>query len=158
MSLTAQMAKHLRDVHFGGNWTAVNLRDTLADVNWEEATRKVESFNTIAVLVYHIGYFVSAVLPVFRGEPLTAKDKYSFSHQPIASEQDWQTMLNKSWEEAELLAQCIEQLPEERLSDDFWEAKYGSWFRNIQGIIEHTHYHLGQIVIIKKLIQAEAKK
>lgn len=154
MSLPAQLARHLREVHFGGNWTVVNLRDSLAGVTWEQATKKVYSFNTIAVLVYHIGYFVSAVLPVFRGEPLTAKDKYSFDHPPIASEQDWQAMLNKNWEEAELLAQCIEQLPEEKLWEDFANGNYGTWYRNMQGIIEHTHYHLGQIVIIKKIIEA----
>ena len=34
--------------------------------------------------------------------------------------------------------------------------KYGNYFRNLTGIIEHLHYHLGQIVLIKKLI-AEGK-
>jgi hypothetical protein len=30
------------------------------------------------------------------------------------------------------------------------EEKYGSVLRNIMGVIEHTHYHLGQIVLLKK--------
>ena len=70
MNITAQMAKHLRDVHFGGNWTAVNLRDSLAEVTWQQATTQVHGFNTIATLVYHTHYFVNVVIPVLQGGPL----------------------------------------------------------------------------------------
>ena len=45
MSITAQMSKLFRDVHYGDNWTAVNLKETLADVNWQQATTKVYAFN-----------------------------------------------------------------------------------------------------------------
>lgn len=32
MNDTEQIAKHLRDLHFGGNWTAVSLKDKLDGV------------------------------------------------------------------------------------------------------------------------------
>ena len=89
MKLTRQIAKHLREVHFGGNWTASSLRDKLANVTWEQATTRVGGFHTIAALVYHMNYFVSATLKVMHGGPLDAKDKFSFDHPPIASQQDW---------------------------------------------------------------------
>mgnify|MGYP000252261022 CR=1 FL=1 len=152
MNLTAQIAKQLRDLHFGGNWTWSNLKDQLADVTWEQATTKVYSFNTIAVLVFHTNYFVDAVLKVLRGGPLDAKDKYSFDHPPIQSREDWEKMLDKVWTDAETFATLIEQMPESKLWEDFSENKYGNYYRNIHGIIEHTHYHLGQIVLIKKLL------
>jgi hypothetical protein len=65
--------------------------------------------------------------------------------------------LNKTWEEAENFATLIEQLPESRLWETFTDEKYGHYYRNIHGIIEHTHYHLGQIVLIKKLLAQGAK-
>ena len=37
MKLTSQIAKNLRDVHFGGNWSYSNLKDNLADITWNEA-------------------------------------------------------------------------------------------------------------------------
>src|SRR5438309_65870 len=83
MNLSGQIAKQFREVHFGGNWTAVNLKETLSDITWKEAIQKLNSFNTIAVLVFHINYYVSAVLKVLQGEPLKASDKYSFSLDPI---------------------------------------------------------------------------
>jgi hypothetical protein len=85
-------------------------------------------------------------------EPLNAKDEYSFSHTPINSEEDWQALLNKTFTEAENFASFVEKLPELKLFEDFTDEKYGNYYRNIHGIIEHTHYHLGQIVLIKKLL------
>ena len=78
MKLTEQIAKQFRDLHFGGNWTSVNLKDTLANVDWQQAIMKVHSLNTIAVLVYHTNYYVDAVLKVLEGAPLNAHDKFSF--------------------------------------------------------------------------------
>ena len=34
----------------------------------------------------------------------------------------------------------------------FIDAKYGTFLRNIEGVIEHSYYHLGQISLIRKLI------
>ncbi|HTM94134.1 MAG TPA: hypothetical protein VL095_17055, partial [Flavisolibacter sp.] len=133
----------------------VNLKKSLEGVSWQQATTKVYSLNTIAALVYHINYYVAAVLPVLQGGQLNASDKYSFDLPAIQSEKDWEALLNKVWSDAENFAIVVEQFPEDKLQDDFSEGKYGNYLRNIQGIIEHTHYHLGQIVLIKKMLQAE---
>jgi hypothetical protein len=115
MNLTTHIAKQFRDVHFGGNWTAVNLKETLADVDWHVATTKVQSFNTIAALVFHVNYYVGVVIKVLNGEPLNASDKYSFNLPPILSQADWLKLLDKTWAEAEALANLIEQMPEDKL-------------------------------------------
>lgn len=152
MHLTKNMAKHFRDVYFGINWTWSNLKDQLADVSWQQAIAKIEGINTIAVLVYHMNYYVEAALKVLQGKPLDASDKYSFALPPIESQEDWDKLLQKTWTDAELFASLVEQLPEEKLWETFAEEKYGNYYRNIHGIIEHNHYHLGQIVLIKKLL------
>ena len=90
MNINQQIAKHFRDAYFGGNWTSVNLKDSLKDVSWQQATTKVYNFNTIATLVYHIHYYVKAVVPVLRGGSLDAHDKFSFDHPPIHNNEQWQ--------------------------------------------------------------------
>lgn len=154
MNLSAQIAKHVKEVHFGGNWTSSNLKDTLTNLTWEQATTKIYSLNTIATLVYHMNYYVSAVLKVLQGESLNAKDKYSFDHPSISSQEDWQRLLDKVWADAENFAGLIEKLPESKLNEVFTDKKYGNYYRNIHGIIEHIHYHLGQIVLIKKILMS----
>jgi hypothetical protein len=155
MKLLSQIAKQFRDVHFGGNWTGVNMKETLADVSWQEARTQVDSLNTIAALVYHSNYYVNAVLKVLKGEPLNAHDKFSFEVPLIESQEDWENLLAKTWVEAREFADLLEQLPESRLWDFIAEEKYGNYYRNIHGIIEHTHYHLGQMVLLKKLLRGE---
>lgn len=154
MNLAEQIAKHFREIHFGGNWTSSNLKDNLETLTWQQATRQVYSFNTIVTLVYHMNYYVSAVLKVLEAGPLDAKDKYSFDHPPILSQEDWQKLLDKTWSDAEKFAGLIEKLPESKLWETFTDEKYGNYYRNFHGIIEHCHYHLGQIVLIKKIILA----
>ena len=155
MEVTKQIAKHFREVHFGGNWTCSNLKDNLNGVTWQQATTQVYNLNTIATLVFHCNYYVSAVLKVLQGEQLNAKDEFSFAHPPIASQEDWEQFLEKVWADAEQFAGLVEKLPDEKLDETFTDEKYGNYHRNLHGIIEHTHYHLGQIAIIKKILQQE---
>ncbi|MBD3168482.1 MAG: DUF1572 domain-containing protein [candidate division Zixibacteria bacterium] len=152
MNLTTELARHLREAHFGGSMTGVNLKDALKDVSWQQATKQIYTFNTIASLVYHMNYYVRAVLKVLKGGPLDAHDKYSFDLSPIESEDDWEDLLENVWADAEAITKSIEQMPESKLRDTFWDEKYGNYYRNIQGVIEHFHYHLGQIVLIKKIL------
>jgi hypothetical protein len=155
MSLTKQIAEHFKQVHFGGNWTAVNLKTTLADIDWQMATVKVHNLNAIATLVFHLNYYVSEVmLKVLQGLPINAHDKFSFDMPPIQSQEDWEKLLQKTWSDAEQFIALMEQLPDSKLEEVFITEKYGNYYRNLTGIIEHTHYHLGQIVIIKKIIAA----
>lgn len=157
MSSTKQIAKHFRDVYFGGNWTAVNLKDTLADVTLQQATTKVHNLNTIATLVFHINYYVNPVLKVLQGEPIVASDKLSFNLPPITSDEERQKLVTKALTEAAELADRIEELDDAKLQDVFADPKYGNYYRNLLGIIEHTHYHLGQISLIKKIIKESGK-
>jgi hypothetical protein len=96
------------------------------------------------------------VLQVLQGGALDAKDEFSFAHPPIHSPKDWDDFLTKEWTDAESFAQLLEQLPEEKLWEPFTDEKYGIYYRNLHGTIEHTHYHLGQIALIKKIILPQA--
>jgi uncharacterized damage-inducible protein DinB len=155
MTIPQQLAKHFRDVHFGGNWTVSSLRDQLKDLSWEQAAKKVEGFNSILALVFHMSYYTPVLSNVLRGKPLEGHDKHSWETPVLNSQQEWEKLLVKIWEEAETAAKLIEDLPEEKLGEDFADGKYGTWLRNIQGTTEHLHYHLGQIVILKKLVSPE---
>ena len=151
--LSVQIARHIRELHFGENWTDVSLKALVEDLNWKEANIKVYNFNTIASLVFHINYYINAVLKVLQNKPLDARDKYSFDLPPVNSKKDWDLLLAKTWEEAEDFAKLIEKLSDQELWSIMLDEKYGTYYRNFQGIIEHSHYHMGQIALIKKIIR-----
>jgi uncharacterized damage-inducible protein DinB len=150
MNIQKQLALHIRQVFNGGNWTDSNLSDVLQDIGWEEAVKPRTPMHSIAELLYHIQYYFVAIVGRLEGGPLDAKDRFSFDLPPINGERDWETLRNKAFEMAERLAAIVEALPDERLHGNFDEEKYGSVLRNILGVIEHTHYHLGQIVLLRK--------
>ncbi len=101
-----------------------------------------------------MNYYVEAVIMVLKGKTLAASDKYSFAHPPVLSQNDWDRLLDTCWANAEKFAVMVEQMPENKLWEIFSDGKYGNYYRNISGVIEHAHYHLGQIVLIKKIIQS----
>jgi hypothetical protein len=152
MQTTHLLAKHLKEVHLGENWTWSNLKDNLEGISWQQATTKIHSLNTIAVLVYHINYYIVAQTKVLQGGFLDSHDKDSFDCPPITSQEDWEQLVQKTLNDAENLANIIEKLSDNLLDETFVLEKYGTYYRNFLGVIEHTHYHLGQIALLKKLV------
>lgn len=148
-----QIAKHLREVFLGGNWTWSDYKQHLTEVTWQEAIRRIQPFNTIAILLNHVSYYLHVQIKVLSGAPLEGEDVLSFTHPPIEEQEDWEQMLQTTWDAVEKLASLIEALPDEQLFEDFATSKYGNYYRNLLGLIEHSHYHLGQIVLIKKWLQ-----
>ena len=157
MNIPQQIAKHLRETYFGTNWTCVNIIEQLKDVTWEQAITHVYDLNTIFTLVQHITYYIPAQIQVLLGNLLIASDEESFILPIINNENEWQQFLHKKYEEAEQLATLIEKLSEEKLNEYFTDEKYGTYYRNIVGMVEHLHYHLGQIVLLKKIIMKQNK-
>lgn len=152
MKTTELIATNLHQVYFGGNWTASNLKTALEDVTLNMASKQVFEFNTILTLTYHIHYYLKGTLDAINTGELTIRDKYSFDHPNLETEDDWQAFLNTMWEEAKTFIDLIKSLDDTILDTYLAQEKYGKYYRNLLGIIEHAHYHLGQIVIIKKLL------
>ena len=148
-----EIAKRFREVILNGTWIAnTNYKDQLNNLDWEIATTQLQSLNTIAILAQHIHYYIKGINNVFKGGTLDIKDKFSFDFPPIESQSDWENFLTVFWIDAELFATLIEQMPDEKLNQVFTDEKYGTYYRNIDAMIEHAYYHLGQIVLIKKCL------
>ena len=160
MTATAQIANRFREVLLSGKWIAnTNYKDQISNLTWKQATMKIGSLNTIAILTLHINYYLTGILNVFEGGALEIRDKYSFEFPPIESQEDWEKQLNMIWNNAEKFANIVELMPPKKLEEVFVDNKYGSYQQNINAMIEHSYYHLGQITLIKKMVlEAEENK
>ncbi|WP_294208840.1 DUF1572 domain-containing protein [uncultured Chryseobacterium sp.] len=153
MSSAKQLAKRFREVLLDGVWIAnTNFKDQLSGVTWKQAITEIGSLNTIAMLTFHIDYYIAGLVHVFEGGNLEIRDRYSFDLAPIESQDQWEGLLNKLWENAEKFASLLEQMPDAKMNEVFVDEKYGTYLRNIDGMIEHCYYHLGQITLIRKLL------
>ena len=152
-STAAQNAARFREVLSDGQWVAgTNYKAQLSGLSWQQATSKTGPFNTIAALTFHIHYYIAGMLQVFQGGPLAIRDKYSFNMPPVQSQQDWEQLLDKFWSDAEKFAALAGQMTDEKLQAVFVDEKYGSYQRNMDAMIEHCYYHLGQIVLLRKML------
>lgn len=153
MKNTLEIASRFREIILNGTWVAnTNYKDQLTNLDWKIATTPIKSLNTIASLAQHIHYYINGINIVFKGGSLDIRDKYSFDFPPINSQEEWKIFLAKFWNDSEEFATFIEQMPDEKLEQAFVDEKYGTYKRNIDAMIEHSYYHLGQIVLIKKII------
>jgi len=153
MNQSLQIANRFREVILNGTWIAnTNFKDQLVDLSWQIAIKKVDSLNTVADLAQHIHYYVSGIFNVFNGGSLDIKDQFSFNFPAIESQEQWNLFLNRFWNDAEEFARKVEVMSDEKLNSVFVDEKYGTFKRNIEAMIEHSYYHLGQIVLIKKML------
>ncbi len=147
------LAHRLREVLINGKWIAnTNLKEQITSISWIQAIQRVENLNTIALLTFHINYYLKGILTVFEGGNLEIKDKYSFDMPEIKSETDWNSLVNEFVSNAEKFINHVERMDDKLLNEPFVKEEYGSYLRNIEAQIEHSYYHLGQVSLIKKLI------
>ena len=153
MSYASQLAKRFREVLLSGKWvTNTNLQEQLANVTLSEANTSLTNLNSIAALTFHINYYIEGVNAVFEGGALTIRDRYSFDLPSLTTAEQWADLKARLFANAERFASHVEQLSDEQLQATFVDEKYGNYLRNIDGLIEHAYYHLGQIVLIRKLL------
>ena len=153
MVKNSEIANRLREVLLNGKWIAnTNFKEQILSVSWEQAIQKVGNLNTIALLTFHINYYLQGILNVFNGGKLEIRDKYSFDLPPITSEAGWEKLVADFLNNSEKFADKVELMNDSTFNQPFVDEKYGTYLRNIEGVIEHSYYHLGQISLIRKMI------
>lgn len=156
MTPPSSLATRIREVLLNGKWIAnTNFKEQLEGVSYLEANHRIGHLNTIALLSFHINYYLKGLIQVFDGGPLDIKDQYSFDMTAINNDNDWHLLKTELLQNAEYFAQKVEQMSEADLEGPFVDERYGSYARNIEAVIEHSYYHLGQIVLIRKMMTIE---
>ena len=152
MKLTELIAGHITAVHEGGNWTEVNIKDTLANVGYKEASTVTKaSYNTIAALLHHLSFYNGIVMQRLSGANPVISEANGFDMPPVKNEEDWIKLKERNLESAQQLTEAVRHFPEERLNE-LTATGHATHYKTLHGIVEHAHYHLGQIVLLKKLI------
>ncbi len=153
METAEQLASRFREVTLNGTWIAnTNFKMALSDVTFKQATTKISNLNTIGVLTFHIHYYIAGLIEAFETGQLSIKDSFSFDMKSPFQQEDWQELKVGFFNDAERLAVLIADLPENILNETFIDIRYGTYRRNIEAMIEHSYYHLGQVIMLKKLI------
>lgn len=153
MNICERIAAHIQDVFNGDNWTEVNLADTVVDINYTEATTITKvSPNSIAMLVHHLKFYNEVVLKRLQGTNPKISSANGFDMPPIQNEQQWKQLVSDCLQSAKNLAEAALAFPADKL-ESVPVGGHNNMYKNLHGIAEHVHYHLGQITILKKLLR-----
>ena len=153
MNIKNLIAEHITAVYAGNNWTDVCISGTLEDVSWQEAQKVTPaSVNTIAALVNHLCYWNEVLLLRAEGKNPSIPESNGYDVKELKDESEWNNLKGETHQSFIKLADAVKNFNEENLEGTYTAGK-SSYYKNFQGIVEHAHYHLGQIVIIKKLIR-----
>lgn len=150
MSELLRLSKLFADLQEGNCWIGVNFQSSLQDIPATIAGRTVQQdTNSIWQLVAHIVYWRTTVINRLNGT-LDLPSFPDFQQPGVINESNWQ----------ELLADfdtCYKQLQHTLMHFDEHSLQRASprpdqtYFQLITGCLQHDAYHLGQIVLLKKL-------
>jgi hypothetical protein len=153
MSRTQDLSDRLRELFLTGKWVAnTNYQALLSEVSWLQARSVYSNLNSIAQLTYHVNYYLDGLLRAFDTGVLDISDRYSFDLPPIESEMDWELLRASLLANASRFAEKVASMEDSWLEAPFIDPRYGTVLRNLEGVLEHSYYHLGQIRLIKKLL------
>jgi uncharacterized damage-inducible protein DinB len=147
-SEVSRIADQLHRAYRGPAWHGPSLKAILTDVTAQRAAvRPANGAHSIWEIVLHI----TAWLRIAR-ERLTASQA-----RAVSDEEDWPAP-GSSWpetlatleKEEQALEQAIRSFPEERLHEHAPAAEPQTYYVLLHGVVQHTLYHAGQIIILNK--------
>ena len=116
MENSNQLATRLKDVLIDGHWIAnTNYQELLEDLTLEEAQKTIGPHNSIALLTYHVNYYLAGLLHAFTTGRLEIRDKYSFDLPTLTSETDWQQLNAEINKNAEQFVKAVEAMDSKKL-------------------------------------------
>ena len=127
-------------------WHGLAVMEVINSTDERIVHKKFSSTHSIIELVAHM-----TAWRVFVIEELSGNLNYKVSEEmnfPVVK--SWQEAVDGLVASQENLLKSIEKLPDERLSEVVPNRPY-KFFTMLNGIVHHDLYHLGQIVLIKKI-------
>jgi uncharacterized damage-inducible protein DinB len=139
--------------HFNGEpWIDVQIMGSLKDLKATDAAKNMYDLNSIWQIVHHMTCWRETLLERARGISIASPaDNYFI---PVAG------FSGKAWMKALARLKASQKNILSYLQKEFKDAdeKPGnnqySRYELMQGLLQHDAYHLGQIILIKKLVFA----
>lgn len=149
-----QRLQKLFEDHYDGNpWLDVTILESIQDISAKEAATKIKDLNSIWQILQHMLEWRITNMKRVKGE-ITASPGNNFIYEiSDQSESAWKKLQSDfaiSQKEWLLFIKDFDV----RKFDLVYEANQHTYYEHIQGILQHDAYHLGQIVLIKKILRS----
>jgi uncharacterized damage-inducible protein DinB len=152
MKETQRITKLFEDLYDGDPWIDVTILGVLKNVSAQQAAKKIApGRNSIWQIVNHIISWRENVLLRVQGTVINTPNNNYFIEIADISETAWQQSLERLQNSQQQWIAFLKHFNESDF-DKIYPTNKMSYFEHIHGIIQHDAYHLGQIVLLTKLI------
>ncbi|MEO5569437.1 MAG: DinB family protein [Bacteroidia bacterium] len=151
MSELPRLKKLLSDHFDGSPWLDVNIMDTLKTISASQAAKKIDHLNSIWQIVNHIIAWRETNLKRLKDEIAADPQNNFIEEVKDTSEEAWQVSLKKLERSQHNILSFISTAKDSMLEKVYITNGF-SYYEHLQGILQHDAYHLGQIILLKKLM------
>jgi hypothetical protein len=151
MSGTKRILNHYDGVLNGDAWHGDAVWPVLDNISAEEAAaRPIPSAHTIWEIVMHMAFWENVAAQRLAGLRSGLVEELNFPPMPAATEENWRKTLDQLRDSNRVVRQALAKLDANKL-DELTAAGKRTFYGEARGILEHHVYHLGQVVLLKKM-------
>jgi uncharacterized damage-inducible protein DinB len=147
-----RLIKLFNDHYDGSPWLDVSIADQVDSVSHAMAKKKIGNCNSIWQLVYHMMHWRLQNMKRISGKIAPAPDHNFIVDIQDTSAQAWEQLRVDFSKTHEDFVQFLSQYDEGDY-DKIYTPNGHTYYEHIQGILIHDAYHLGQIVLLIKMLE-----
>ncbi len=137
---------------YNDNWAGVDVHLLFNEIDNATANKKTRAFkNTIHQIAQHILATERVVINRLQGIPYELSVEEDWIPMKELKKIDWSDTISQIKQSKKKLIQQIKSIDDVDLNKPIIKG-YSSIYETLHGHIQHTYYHLGQIVVIKNLL------
>ncbi len=145
-----QLIKLFKD-HFDGlPWLDINIIDTLKNMSAQQAATRKADHNSIWQIVNHMIHWRKANLQRVNGIITPAPNNNFVDDLHEVSDGAWKSALDKLEQSQKDILDFLANADAQTLNKIYAPNGF-TYYEHLQGILQHDAYHLGQIVLLKKM-------
>lgn len=144
----------------GGSWNDESSMEKLKSVDEHTAfVQPVPGKHCVAEILWHSIYWRTVLIKQIQGDSKFRKDtekEQNFLPLETLKQKGWNNLIAELKQSQQLLIELLNERKDDFLQEEFSPGK--SFDYQIEGIIHHDIYHLGQIGLVISLINGRQKK
>ncbi len=154
-SIINHITSRLHAVAEGSPWFGLSVKEALDGIDHEQAVQRINAQHNIAEILNHINQWKKFSLEKTAGDTqfdIVLNSDQDWKKTDRLTAREWQSLRDLYFEINADLIDAIQHVKKDWLDQTVPDRKYN--FADLfHGIIDHDIYHLGQIIIIYKMIK-----
>jgi uncharacterized damage-inducible protein DinB len=152
MKESERILQMYQELYDGSPWIEVNILSSLREIKPEQAVKRVApDRNNIWEILNHLVSWRMNVLQRVHGEINDAPENNYFVKKEEADIGEWKELLLQLENSQKEWVGFLKGLEDENLEQTY-PSNNMSYYKHIHGILQHDAYHLGQIVLLSRLV------